>query len=441
MTVNRSNIEKTPNNECPLESVNKKHDTSATGWARAVVLCELSGERGEKADALLSRYSKGISTRDRQTCQRLFFGAVRHRRLLEAAIGQWVKRPPRSRLKAILMVSAFDLLSSDPERAPAVVSYAVDQAKSMVSAHEVKLVNAVLRKLPSTLRALQESAPLDIRYSHPKWLVDRWLHSWGEEATGKLLEWNQAIPDVFVRWRGRGEVPLELLEPTDWQGVYRLRNETVWEELLPYLAEGKVYIQDPGTRLAPGLLAVKPGETVLDLCAAPGGKTMLLVDALGDDASGLLVAVDKPGKRLEQLDENLRKLDTGTGPEVRLLGEDILTLAAESVGQFDAVLLDAPCSNTGVIRRRPDAKWRLQPESIMASAELQLKLLRNAARLVKKGGRLVYSTCSVEPEENEGVVRRFLEENPEFTLVEGRVYFPWECGHDGAGAFLLRYDP
>ncbi len=431
-------MKKTPNNNYSPGSVNKKHDTSTTGWSRAVVLCELSGERGEKADALLSRYSKGISSWERQACQRLFFGVIRHRRLLETAIGEWVKRSPRPRLQAILMVAAFDLLSSEPDKAPAVVSYAVDQARPLVSASEVKLVNAVLRKLPATLASLLEKAPSAIRYSHPEWLVERWVAAWGEETTGRLLDWNQDIPDIFVRWRGRSAPPPELLESASWQNFYRLHDETVWEDLLPYLKQGEAYIQDPGTRIAPGLLAVKPGEKVLDLCAAPGGKTMFLIDALGEDQTGLLVAVDKQGKRLEQLDENLRKLDTGSGPEVRLLGEDVLTLGVESTGSFDAVLLDAPCSNTGVIRRRPDVKWRLNPESIVTAADLQLKLLHNAARLVREGGRLVYSTCSLEPEENEGVIRRFLAEHPEYTLEEGAVHFPWECGHDGAGAFLLK---
>lgn len=187
------------------------------------------------------------------------------------------------------------------------------------------------------------------------------------------------------------------------------------------------------------MLGVQAGECVLDLCAAPGGKSVALAERLG--GAGRLVAVDK-SRRLARLRENVARFPQGL---VEVREGDVLAVgrewAAEVAGEalFDAVLLDAPCSNTGVLRRRVDAKWRLSEESVLEAAALQLALLRAASACVRSGGRLVYSTCSVEEEENAGVVSAFLAgpEGAGFVLREQRLSFPWECGHDGGGSFLL----
>jgi 16S rRNA (cytosine967-C5)-methyltransferase len=214
------------------------------------------------------------------------------------------------------------------------------------------------------------------------------------------------------------------------------------------LADGKIYLQDPAARLAVELLAPQAGETALDLCASPGGKSLLIADALaaaaapaGTAPAGRVVAVDLPGARLERLKENLARV---RGAEAVLAPGDVRQpggfLRERGLpGHFAAVLIDVPCSNTGVMRHRVDVKWRLREGDIGRHARQQAELLAAAARLVAPGGRLVYSTCSLEAEENENVVAAFLRGPGREFSREAQVWSrPWETGHDGAGAFRLR---
>jgi 16S rRNA (cytosine967-C5)-methyltransferase len=208
------------------------------------------------------------------------------------------------------------------------------------------------------------------------------------------------------------------------------------------LESGRAYVKDPSTRLATALLKAQPGEAILDLCAAPGGKAFEIAQDL--KGKGSLLALDLPGERMERLDQNLARLQS-PGLHCSSLAHDLLTLQAADLeardlpSKFDAVLLDAPCSNTGVIQRRTDVKWRLQAKDLTACAELQSELLAAASRFVKPGGRLVYSTCSIEITENAARVESFLQSpaGANFQLKDHRLSFPWETGHDGAGAFLL----
>jgi len=181
---------------------------------------------------------------------------------------------------------------------------------------------------------------------------------------------------------------------------------------------------------------------VLDLCAAPGGKAFDLARQMA--GQGQIVAVDLPGPRIGRLRENLSRL-TSTGLITAVMEKDLTELAAgdfEELGlpaAYDRVMLDAPCSNTGVIQRRTDVKWRLEPGDIGRCAKLQQQLIHSAARFVCPGGRFVYSTCSIEPEENEAIVDAFLSSKSghPFRLVEREIALPWACRHDGASAFLL----
>jgi 16S rRNA (cytosine967-C5)-methyltransferase len=203
-------------------------------------------------------------------------------------------------------------------------------------------------------------------------------------------------------------------------------------------------MQDPSTRLSVELLDLQAGQTVLDLCAAPGGKSLLMADLMPEgDASGKIVALDLPGERIERLKENLSKIEAH---DVALVQADLL----EGVNQifrdhqlptqYDAVLLDAPCTNTGVMRHRVDVKWRLQERDFRKHAQQQLALLHAATRLVAPGGRFVYSTCSIDADENARVIKEFFDSRAggPCELEKEVQSFPWETGHDGAGAFLMR---
>jgi len=199
------------------------------------------------------------------------------------------------------------------------------------------------------------------------------------------------------------------------------------------LASGSVYIQDPATRHAVELLAPQPGERILDACAAPGGKAFLIAAALGSADS--LVCTDSNEKRLPRLRDNLARL--GCAPADVAVHDWTQPAPADWHGAFDAILLDVPCSNTGVIRRRVDVRWRLQTQHLDALLATQRKILENAVPCLKPGGRIVYSTCSIEADENADQVERFLADHPEFKLAGSRQILPFRDGTDGAYAARL----
>jgi len=419
--------------------------SSNPGWYHAVCLCEAYLRRPGKTDVLLERLPDGLDARERRLCQFLFLGVVRNFKLIEFAVKSFLKKQPRPRLKSILFVAAFELLSGDASRAPKIIDHAVSQAQGLVSSREAGMVNAVMRRLLPVL--LEPESPEQDRaaqwaltWSHPEWLVQRWLKDFGVKSTQKLLTWNQKPAPVYLRLRKHSlSSPPEDLEPARWPGFY-LFNSRVWPEVEHILKEGRAFIQDPSTRLPVELLAVKPGESVLDLCAAPGGKSVLIAEEL-TGGHGLMVCLDKSGRRLERLRENLRHVE---GIEITIIEADLCETAPAEFearnlpSRFDAVLLDAPCSNTGVLRRRPDAKWRLRPGDIGRMSGLQQLLLRRAGDFVRPGGRLVYSTCSLEPEENHEVVEKFLSQSEgAFRLENKTAYTPWQNHHDGGSAFLL----
>jgi len=444
-------------------------------WSQAARLLERWLDRRERVDALLAEApgappgpaaaTAAEEGRDRARCQHLLFGAVRHLGRLNAAIDARIERPPRARLRAVLLVAAFELLEAGwapdaGEQTAKIVHHAVTQAKALLSAPEARLVNAVLRKLAaagelrtSPPEAGAADAELARYFSHPEWLVRRWREHFGAAPTLRLLSWNQTPPPVYARWRHPRDPAPAWLPATAWPG-FHLVPAGRWREIEPLLAAGACYLQDPATAAAAGLLDPHPGEDVLDLCAAPGGKSLLLADLLEQKAPagaagaappvvGRVVAVDlTDARRIRRLRENLARVRRA-GTAVILADVRKLTPGRfrehELPAAYPAVFLDVPCTNTGVIRHRVDVKWRLREADVTRHAAQQQVLLAAAARLVATGGRLVYSTCSLEPEENEQVVNGFLQAaGGRFTLAQSRSSRPWESGCDGGGAFLLR---
>jgi len=436
----------------------------------------------DRVDRLLEGLPASFTGVERARCQYLVLGVVRHAGRLEAAMDRLVAHPPRFITRAVIFVAGFELIEagsggrgqvddiavalarsgvggprdsniidltpSRDGRVPKIVHHAVDQARGLASPAEARLVNAVLRRLAADLQsqvAPPKLAPAEVLaeyYSHPAWLVRRWLVQHGAEATRALLEWNQTPAPVYARVRGGGGAPF--LTPTPWPGFFGVKPGH-WPEVGALLKEGRIYLQDPVTRLAVDRLDPRPGESVLDVCAAPGGKSLMIADRLGgsdDSAGSLLVAMDLPGERIARLRENLATI---TGVTVALVEGDASRGAVELLKErnlptaYAAVLADVPCSNTGVMRHRADVKWRLQEGDFPRHARQQVGLLAACARLVAPGGRLVYSTCSVDPEENEGVVAAFLKgAGGRFVLEAQDLSYPWVTGHDGAGVFLLR---
>lgn len=418
-------------------------------WTSAALLLTRWIARGERIDLLLETLPRGLTGPARAQCQHRVLGVVRHHGRLEAALGRLIAHPPRNEVRAVLLLAGLELLEAataaeaDAGRVPRIVHHAVERTKTLASPAEARMVNAVVRRLAEPLAQPPPPADADATvlaeyFSHPVWLVRAWLAQFGPVATRSLLEWNQTPAPVHGRWRGPGEPP-QFLQPTAWPGFLRVPSGH-WAEVEPLLAAGQLYLQDPSTRLPVELLAPQTGETLLDLCAAPGGKSLLIADQM---TAGRVVAVDQPGTRLERLKENLSRT---RGVDVALVQADLLEQPALVLREhrlpeaYDGVLLDVPCSNTGVMRHRVDVKWRLQPGDFRKHPAQQLSLLHAAARLVRPGGRLVYSTCSIDAEENEHVVRAFLagKAGGPFSLEKSVVSQPWVAGHDGGGAFLLR---
>jgi len=437
-------------------------------WESAVRLLTRWLEQHERVDALLAASPAGLSPVERARCQYAVYGVIRHFGRLQAALDELIAHSPRFPTRAILLLAGYELieaaagvqgeesggLSVDADftgQVAKIVHHAVEQAKRLTSAAEARLVNAVVRKLVPLMAAppppkLAGPEVLARYFSHPEWLVRRWLLQFGAESTRRLLEWNQSTAKLTFRWRiqSTDALPPSSMPIGGSPGFYEIESGH-WAELEPLLKSGAAYMQDPSTRLSVEALELVAGESVFDLCAAPGGKSLLAADTTPAPGLARLVALDLPSPRIAFLKENLATISSET--QVALVQADLLTEARAALREhglpldYTAVLLDAPCSNTGVMRRRIDAKWRLQERDFRKHAQQQLSLLHAAARFVAPGGRLVYSTCSIDAQENEEVVRAFMQSRAggsAFILEHSAMSYPWESGHDGAGVYRLR---
>ena len=351
---------------------------------------------------------------DRAFVQDIVYTTIRRIRPLRKILGALMKQWPKGELEALLYVGAAQILYMPDVPDFAAVSETVEAAKACENPSIAKVVNGVLRNVIRRREEFEKmvaEAPLEERESFPTALVRRWERRFGAENAARLCAWHNTPAETFIARRDGSFVKLE-------------RGQRV--EDVAGFAEGDFIVQDPGTRLAIELLDPKPGERILDACAAPGGKT---VQIAWRGAS--VVACEVNPKRRRRLEENLARLKLGVE----------VTPELPASQTFDKVLVDAPCSNTGVLRRRPDARWNWNEEKLAALVKLQSEILDACASRVAPGGALVYSTCSNEPEENEAQVTAFLARHPDFSLEESRESIPYESGTDGAFAARLKRNP
>lgn len=378
------------------------------------------------AETLVERHAQRrmLSPADRKLLQAILFAVLRHRRLLDHWIGLLREGKLDPETRDVLRVGLCQiLLLGLPDHAA--VNETVESGKAAVRG----LINAVLRRAIGQREKLMEHCaelPAAVLHSHPDWLYKRWKSSFGKERTVALMEWNNQPAETFFRVNPLAEAQQELpgsaIEGAP--GFHRLEGPLPTD----LLAKGAIYIQDPATRHCVELLDPKAGEQVLDACAAPGGKAFLIAVAQGGGAT--LTCTDSNEKRLPRLQENLARLHI-TGAKVSC--HDWTQPAPEAWHQaFDAILLDVPCSNTGVMRRRIDARWRLSPLDIELIAGTQRRILENALPCLKPGGRIVYSTCSIEAQENHDLVTAFVAHHPGLKLTAERIITPFEHGTDGA---------
>ena len=366
---------------------------------------------------------------DRAFLMELFFGILRNLSRLDFLIGRLREGGLDAQTRAILRIGLYQIfhLRTPPHAA-------VNETVALATRTR-GLVNAILRRAlreKSELEQALQAADQSTQLSHPEFLIRRWQKNFDAGSAAALCAWNNEPPDVVVRANGLKVTAGELLRTAQDASALEAHPLAIKVNQLPFtwIVHGLCYVQDPSTLLACDLLAPHPGETVLDACAAPGGKTSYLAELMRNE--GRIVAMDLYESRVARLRENLQRLGVTIAEAVQ---HDAMQSGGPCEGvQFDRILVDAPCSNTGVIRRRVDVRWRLTDEDFIRMPTQQLALVRRSAARLKRGGTLVYSTCSLEPEENEEVVEAVRRQLPALQLVETRRTVPFVDWVDGAFA-------
>lgn len=389
-------------------------------------------------------------TDDRAFITELVYGIVRRKLTLEYILQKFVNRRPESFVLSALEVGVYQLCFMDTVEDFAAINESVGAVKCSRhkdAARVAGMVNAVLRNVQEEREAILknlEKQSDEIRTSHPDQLVYRWRKQYGERDARLLCEWNNVPPETILRMESNRvsltEFKKALAEagidvrphPYQCSEVFLVLPRGVPVFNVPGYKEGWFTVQDPATSVSVDLLDPLPGESVLDACAAPGGKTAMIAGMM--EGEGELVAMDLHEDRLETLADTVKR----TGWDfVQIMKGDAQRGFPDREKKFDAVLLDVPCMNTGVLRRRVDARWRFTAERIEKLKHTQWQILTAMSKSVRPGGRLVYSTCSLEQEENEELVARWVREHSGFRLSKAKRLFPPKSGTDGAYAALI----
>lgn len=425
--------------------------------AAAEICADMRG--GELLDPAFDRRTARLDARDRRWVRELVYGMLRRRARIDAYLDQRV-RGGSVRLDAdlhdLLRLGAAQLLHMQSVPAYAAIAQTVELAKRRHGIGASKLANAVLRRLDRERDSLSLPSPTDpvdalaITESHPRWLVARWTDRWGIDETQRLLEANNREAPLVARpyhvVREQLEAMLESAgvhvdeAPLARDSIVLSSAVSSLTELGPF-RQGLFHLQDPASTLVTQYACVPTGAAVADLCAAPGGKSIEL-----SRGASRVFASDLSFGRVQRVIENAKRLEIDT------LHVYVADARRPAIRPVDLVLVDAPCTGTGTFRRHPDARWRLKISDLAVMAALQRSILAAAASVVKPGGVLVYSTCSLEPEENDEQIDRFLAEHPGWRLdppPEGTVpatvldrgrlrVLPQQHGTDGAFAARLR---
>lgn len=420
--------------------------TNSRGLALLALRKWRTGE--QFADAILAHLlgSSGLNATDRAFATELFYGVLRNLMLLDF----WIARLRSGRLdhdtRDLLRLGLYQLfLLKTPAHA------AVFETVELAASKSRSLANAVLRSATrSRVDLLREAnkQPLSIRKSHPQFLIDRWRQHFRERNTETLCDWNNRPAPLYARINRLKISDKDFLVGSVrcfLEGSARCADRTpqpgVPTNFLPLidvpheaLAAGHCYIQDPSTAAACVLLDPKPGDRVLDACAAPGGKTAYLAELMKNH--GFILACDRDAVRVKTLRDNLERLGVAIAQCTQhdWLSDEPISAAPAS---FDRILIDAPCTNTGVMRRRVDVRWRLAETDFARMQRQQLAILLRVIPLLKPTGVLVYSTCSLESEENEQVLGAILKEFPFLKNEEEFSSLPFRDGFDGAYAAKL----
>ncbi len=391
---------------------------------------------GSQFESALDHAASGLDDNDRRLAYEIAAGVLRSRTELDSRlaplVGSWERTPDET--KDLLRIGAYQLLKLSRVPGYAAVQATVEVAKKSGAPKSAGLVNAVLRRLSKTAEPTEPEASLAKRFSHPEWLVERWLTRYGEERTEALLGHNNTRPPLVIQparstLSALGEALSDAgvpHSPAPFGAGFVIESGRV--ERLPGFREGAFVVQDPVQARLLEFAAVPDGARVWDACSAPGGKAAVLA------ARCQVVASELRRDRLERLLDTLGRAAAG----VPVMRADAARPPL-GPGAFDVVLVDAPCSATGTMARHPDARWRLSTDQVERAARWQGAILDGAATVVGPGALLLYMTCSLEPEENERQVDGFLEQHPEFEREgDDLSIFPPDDGTDGGYAARLR---
>ena len=402
-------------------------------------------KRGSPMDPLFDEMVVGdprLTDLDQAFVREVVYGVMRWQGKLDWIISAYSHIKPHRMERAviiILRIGAYQILFMDRVPPRAAVDESVKLAKGIKKQDAVPFVNGILRGIAEGRKEVSypdlHTNPLDhiaTFYSHPLWIVRRWVDQWGVEETIALCQADNQIPPFTVR--------VNTLKGSREKVINQLRDEKIEATPTPFsplgiaitnpppldtwglLQGGLLQVQDEAAQLVSILLAPQPGERVLDVCAAPGGKTTHLAQLMGDQ--GEIVAMDVSQPKLGLLQENCRRLGITI---VQTLTHDATTPLPFPPASFDRVLVDVPCTGLGTLKRNPDGKWRVKEADIPRLQQIQGKILTQAATMVKKEGVLVYSTCTMTSEENGGVIEAFLSERKEFRLEDVSLALPPGC--------------
>jgi 16S rRNA (cytosine967-C5)-methyltransferase len=394
----------------------------------------------------------GISRRDRALYNQLVYGVLRRRLRLDAVVGAYADRPLKKispPILNILRIGLFQILFMDRIPPSAAVNTAVNLVSAQKTPQASGFVNALLRNALRDPDRFRLPDPLDspvdhmaVAHAFPHWLASLWIDRMGVAETQRLCEAMNSIPPITLRCNGLKNSLAELVDALTDQAEEVRTMDTVpggvnlTHPRLPIpemkaFVDGRFAVQDGAAQLVSLLLAPRPGETVLDACAGLGGKTTHLAQLMNN--KGAIVAMDNVPSKLIRLENEARRLGVSI---IRTRRSNLdRPFPSDALPRFDRILLDAPCSGLGVLRRNPDAKWSSRKADIARMGVQQARFLDHLAPLVKKNGVLVFAVCSMEPEENEEVIKTFLKNHANFAItdaqsIEGKTVLPF-LGEDG----------
>ena len=393
----------------------------------------------DSLDKWLSKYK--IDNRDENLVRKIVYGCIENKMLLDYYINQLVNNKPDLDVKILIEIGMYQILFLDKIPNSAAVNESVKIIKK-INFKAKGFVNGVLRNFIRRKDKLKlkktKKNYLSLKYSYPSWLVNYFLDEFGKKKTIEILEFNKNSSDITVRVNSLKLNRKELIQGFNDYGIKAKKSKLTKSGIIikslndnsltnnKLFKEGKFYIQDDASILVSEILNPKKGQRVLDVCAAPGGKTTHMAELM--DNTGKIIARDLNDKKLSLIKENIKRL----GYENIILEKFNGTkLDKKNIESFDKILLDAPCLGLGIIRRKPEIKYNKKKSDFNSIINLQKKLLKNSSKLLKKGGHLVYSTCSIGRKENDKIVNEFLNNNKNFKLELIEKLLPGEKNTDG----------